>query len=137
MEVQKIIEVLESSAYWSHLGIKVREVEPGYARLSLPFIQELSQINRFMHGGAIASLVDAAGAVALIGELDLTKENMATAEIKLNYLNPVTMDQEEVVAHAKLLKRGLALGVSQVEVKNASGKLVAFGIGTYSIFARQ
>ncbi len=137
MEIQKIIEVLESSAYWSYLGIKVRQVETGYARLYLPFNRELSQINRFMHGGAIASLVDAAGGVALIGELELDKENMATAEMKLNYLNPVTMDQKEIEAHARLLKRGKAIGVSQVEVHDASGKMVAFGISTYSIFSRE
>ncbi|HOB86106.1 MAG TPA: PaaI family thioesterase [Bacillota bacterium] len=133
MDVEPVVEMLEASPYWRHLGIKVRRLEAGYCELYLPFKPELKQASGLMHGGAIASLLDAAGGMALLKMLDLEKESITTAELKVNYLNPTTADQEEVVARGRAVKKGKMLGVSLVEIVDASGTPVAVGLGTYAI----
>ncbi len=136
MEVETLIGLLEASPYWRYLGMKVRNVEPGRAELALAFKKELGQLMSFMHGGAVASLLDAAGGAALLQMLDLENEVITTAEMKLNYLLPVTVDQREITACARVVKKGKTLGVSTIEVKNSAGEIVAVGIGTYAIIPR-
>jgi uncharacterized protein (TIGR00369 family) len=136
LDEKMLVGLLESSPYWSLLGMKVRRMEAGYAELVMPFKAELGQLLSFMHGGAVASLLDAAGAVAFFQMLDLEKEVVTTAEMKLNYLNPITLDQKEITACARVVKKGKTLGVSLIEVKNGGGDLFAIGIGTFAIVPR-
>jgi uncharacterized protein (TIGR00369 family) len=136
MDQKDMIEIIEASPYWNHLGMKIRCMEPGYAEVAMPFKEELSQLLFVMHGGAVASLLDAAGAVSFLKLLDLEKETITTAEMKLNYLNPVTMDQKEIVATARVVKKGKTLGVALIEAKNGSLEPIAIGIGTYAVISR-
>jgi len=55
---------LEHSAFVAHLGIRLEEMEPGYARLLLPFSGALPTMGEVVHGGAISALVDTAAATA-------------------------------------------------------------------------
>lgn len=131
MELGEYKVFLENIPFWKHLGIKVRKAENGYAELFLPFKEELGQIRANMHGGALASLLDAAGAIALSSYIG--NKLVATVEMKINYLKPVTPEQSEVTAHAKAVQVGSTFGVSSIDIKNGDGTLVATGIGTYAI----
>jgi len=136
MDTRDVINALEFSPYWTLLGMKVGHLEKNFARLHLPFSAHLEQIFSVMHGGALASLLDAAGAVAFFPELDLARETISTIELKINYLNPVTRGQVEVIASGQVIKKGKKVGVSRIEIHNASQELVAIGIGTYAIVPR-
>jgi len=136
MNAKELARILESSPYWSLLGLKIRKLEEGFAELYLPFKPELEQVFSVMHGGAVASLLDAAGAVAFFKQMDLASETISTVELKINYLNPVTIDQEEITATGKVIKKGRKIGVSTIEVKNKSSEIVAIGIGTYALLPR-
>jgi len=137
MDPRDVINALESSPYWTLLGMKVGHLEPNLARLHLPFSAHLEQIFSVMHGGALASLLDAAGAVAFFPELDLARETISTIELKINYLNPVTRGQAEIVATGQVIKKGKKVGVSRIEIHNTFRELVAIGIATYAIVPRE
>ncbi len=134
MDLQKHIEILENIPFWKHLGITVRRIDDGYAELRLPFKQELEQLEANMHGGALASLLDVAGAVALRARLGQAKIN--TAELKINYLKPVTSHQTEVLAYGRVVHAGRTLGVCSVEVTDGEGTMVSTGIATFVILSR-
>src|SRR5215211_4310440 len=55
---------LESSPFVAHLGIRLEELHPDRARLTLPFSHALPTIGDVVHGGAISSLIDTAAATA-------------------------------------------------------------------------
>jgi len=131
MELNLFKEYLENIPFWKYLGIKVRRVGNGYAELLLAFKEELAQVSSNMHGGALASLLDAAGAIALSSSIG--NKMVATVEMKINYLKPVTPEQTEVTAHARAVYSGKSFGVSTIEVKNDEGTLVATGLATYVI----
>ncbi len=125
---------LEESPYWNLLGMKVEVIKEDYIELILPFSNELNQSLKLMHGGAIASLVDAAGAVIFLSKMDLQKETLSTVELKVNYLNPVTMQKSSyLLARSHAVKMGKTIAVSQVEVKDNNNTNIAIGIGTYAI----
>lgn len=131
LEFSKLKEHLENIPFWKYLGIKVRDMDVGYAELYLPFKEELAQNYANMHGGALATLLDVAGAVALITSVGSKVVN--TAEMKINYLKPVTPEQTEVRAYGRVVQVGGTLGICTVELKNGEERLVAIGIGTYAI----
>ncbi|MGI6485201.1 MAG: PaaI family thioesterase [Tepidanaerobacteraceae bacterium] len=137
MNEHTIIEKLESSPFWSLLGIKVVKLEVGLSEVYLPFKPELEQIFSTMHGGVIATLLDAAGGTAFFKMIDLENVYTRTIEIKVNYLKPVLRDQKAITAIGKVIKKGRRIGVSSIEVKNTSNELVAFGIGTFALFPKE
>ncbi len=131
MQIDDLKAVLESVPYWKLLGIKVRKAEKGYVELYLPFKEDLSQFRGHIHGGALASIMDAAGAIALIMLTD--SKMVVTIEMKINYLKPVTPDQKEITACAKVVQAGKTIGVSSIELKNENDLLVAVGLATFAI----
>jgi len=134
MQFQQLKEYLENIPFWKYLGIKVHKVENGYVELYLPFKKELGQVHGNMHGGALATLLDTAGAVAVRSTIN--HEVVNTTEMKINYLRPVTPDQSAVIASGRVIHAGETLGVSNVELRNSEEKLVAAGIGTYIVLNR-
>ena len=133
MEKEKLINYLEAIPFWKHLEMKVKKMGQGYVELTMPFKEEFTQGKSHMHGGALASLLDNAGAIALRTYLEFGVETVATVEMKINYLLPVTSDQREIVACGRVIKAGRTLGVSTIEIKNDKENIVAVGIGTYVV----
>ncbi len=136
MENSNVVKMLETSPYWNLLGMKVNRLEKGVAEIRLPNKPELKQVFAVMHGGAIASLLDAAGAISFFKEIDPARESVSTVELKINYLNPVTTEQDEIIATGKVVKKGKTFGVTTIEVRTKSGDPIAIGIGTYVILPR-
>ncbi len=132
-----VIKRLESSPYWNLLGLKVGKMEPGFAEIYLKVRKELGQIFSLMHGGVAASIMDAAGAVSLFHNIDMEKEAVTTVEMKLNYLIPVNLDEKEIRARGRVVKKGRNISVCTVEIFNDSGEMIVVGIGTYAIVKRK
>lgn len=80
-----------------------------------------------LHGGATATLIDAAIGVAVCGHYG--GRRATTVELKLNYHRPVAHGR--IRARARLLKTGKTLAFGTAEVFDANQKLVASGSATY------
>lgn len=80
------------------------------------------------HGGAIAALVDIVGCYALTL---LSSEPLPTINFRTDYLRPAI--KTDLLAVARVRKAGRMIGVVDVDIDNADGKLVAVGRGTYSM----
>ena len=50
--------------YMAHLGARLEAVRPGYAEIHLPFRSEVRQQDGYVHGGAIASILDSVAGYA-------------------------------------------------------------------------
>ncbi len=127
-----------SVAYWATLGIAVDAVhEAGHVTLSLPMRSDLGTRRAdVMHGGAIASLIDAAAGAALltsIEEGDETYRGQATLDLNVTFLNAATTD---VRAEGRILRASRTLAFTSIEVRDAADTLVAVGRATYSVIRR-
>ena len=123
-----------SCPYYQLLGMNITDIREGESRIQMPFGQKLTHPYGMVHGGAIASLADAAVAVALIGMVD-EKDRVTTIEFKINFFAPIS--KGELTARAKIIHRGSMTAVGDVEVMNEKGRLVAKAIATYSILNAQ
>lgn len=120
--------------YWQTLGITIERIAVGRLRLALPMRPALGTYRRdhVMHGGAIASLIDAAGSVART--LQTPDEPpwtaVATTDLNVSYLDAATTD---LVADARVLRAGRTVAFVEVEVRNTEDTLVAIGRVTVAI----
>jgi len=119
--------------FWSLLGMELVEVKKGWAKVRLPFNENLTNAIGLMHGGAIFSPADSAVGMALVGLID-QDENISTLEMKINYLKPVSGG--ELMAEARIIHKGNQTAVGDVEVRDANDTLIAKGLATYAIFKK-
>lgn len=70
--------------------------------MELPIIHEVTQSRKNVHGGVIASMVDAAVGAALRSMLDVGRGGV-TVEMKLNYLHPA--NGEKLIAKGEIIKK--------------------------------
>lgn len=106
------------------LGIEVEELRRDYARLRMPWRNDLNQSTGLMHAGAIATLIDTA-VVPAIGTAYSDDRPFSTIEMSVRYVQPVR--QEDLVAEGWVVRRGKRVVFCEVEVRTASGVVVATG----------
>jgi len=119
--------------FWDYIGIEETLLEKGYAELKITIQPQLLQ-GRTVHGGVIATLIDAAVGSAVRSSLS-EAESASTVELKVNYTRPGIGDY--LVAKSTLSHRGTTLAVGEVKIEDSSGKLVALGSATYMIFSAE
>ncbi|MGQ9645987.1 MAG: PaaI family thioesterase [Thermodesulfobacteriota bacterium] len=128
--LEQVIKVANSSPYYRLLGMEVKEIKGGEARIDMPFKQDLTHPYGIAHGGAIASLADSAVAMALIDLVD-PRDRITTIEFKINFF--ASVDKGKLEACAKIIHKGSRTAVGDVEVVDEKGRLVAKLVATYSI----
>jgi uncharacterized protein (TIGR00369 family) len=114
------------------LGIRLVEEHEDGVTIEMPIREELLNSNRVVHGGATASLVDAALGIAIT--LKWQGRLISTVEMKLNYLRPAM--EGKLTARSKFVKTGKTIIVGTVEVVDDDGRAVAVGLLTYMIADR-
>lgn len=124
-----------SVAYWATLGIIVDGVDAvGRVRLSLPMRPGLgTRRPDVMHGGAIASLIDAAAGAAVLTlreDGDESWTGQATLDMNVTFLAAALGATH---AEATVLRSTRTLAFVGVEVKDDAGALLAAGRATYAI----
>jgi uncharacterized protein (TIGR00369 family) len=128
--IEELIKQGENSPFYQLLNIKIEEVREDYARLSITVEKKHIQFLKTVHGGVIACLADSAAAWPILHSPKL-EGTPVTVEMKINFLKPVTSGK--IVAEARNIHRGSRIYVSDVEVKNSGGDLIAKSLVTYYI----
>ena len=127
-----IRQFFPTSPFVIHLGMQLDDIQPGMARLSLPFTDALVTIGDIVHGGAIASLIDTAASVAAWSGAQVSAQTRGTT-VNLTVAYLAAAEKEDIYATARVLRRGRSLVYVDVEVTSASGKAVAKGLVTYKL----
>ncbi len=120
-----LVEVFDGALYNQLLGVRVEEVRRDYGRLRLHFKPEILRPGGVVHGGAIASLIDTAAALAIFSRLTEPPRSTATIDLHVHYLEAVF--DEDLIAEAAIRRRGRSIVFVTVEVTTVSGTVVAHG----------
>ena len=124
-------EFMVATRFIASLGITVDRWEPDGVRLVMPFDERLTNDGKEYHGGAVAALVDTAGASAVWAGHDFDRGLRAsTVSMTVNYIGRGTGD---LVADARCTKRGRDLSFADISVTDAAGSPVATGTLVYRI----
>ena len=110
------------------LGIEVDTVEPGHAVLSMKLRDDLMRNNGIAHGGAIATLIDSAMAIAIMAQL-AEGERTVTVDLTIHYLRPIS--EGTARASARVVRSGRRVITVSAELFDHNDKLSATAISTY------
>lgn len=119
-QLQAVIGTCEFDRW---MGLQVESLDDTTLTMRLPFRAEIvgtPKVNR-LHGGVVASLIDAAGCYLLIA---LLVKRVSTVNLVVDFLRPAHGD---MVAVARMVKMGRTICNVTVEVTGSDGKLAATG----------
>lgn len=113
-------------------GFELLAAEPGRAIMRMKVRDSHRQVHGVVHGGFLAALADTAGALCCY--LSLPRgTRLATVELKINYLEPVAGGAVE--AEGKMLRCGKTFTVSECDIRDSQGRLVAKSLQTFAIIS--
>ena len=114
---------VEQSPYSKFLGVQLEHVNESSARLRLPYQDENSNPGQALHGGCAASIGAIAGHVLARRLLGVEAGPFHTAQMQVSYLAAAI--GEDVVAEARLLRKGRELCFVGIDVNTPEGKPIA------------
>lgn len=114
------------------LGFDVESVQDGRAIFGMDVRPRHKQIHGVVHGGILAALADTTAAIAAYTVVARGVE-LATLELKINYLEPVPGGR--IKADARVLRRGRNFVVTECEIYNESGSMAAKALLTFTAAA--
>jgi uncharacterized protein (TIGR00369 family) len=112
------------------LGVTIREVAHDRAVLVLPYRPEHLNAVGVLNGGASASVLTMAGALAAWTGVDLDADpHLSCVDCSVQYLAAAA--EEDVVAEARVLRRGRGLVFLDVALRSQAGKPICQGLLSY------
>jgi uncharacterized protein (TIGR00369 family) len=123
---------IEQAPFAVLLGLKIESARDGQATARLPFDRKAlnaGDLDAPIHGGAIAAIVDFAACAAVWSLPETTRS--ATIAMTVNFTGPGV--GTDLIAHARVRSKGKRVAHLVVDVRDASGALIADGLVTYKI----
>jgi 1,4-dihydroxy-2-naphthoyl-CoA hydrolase len=123
----------ESMPLAETLGLEMIAASAEEVHARLPFQERLCTAGAILHGGALMSLADAAGAYCAFLNLPEGSAGTATIESKTNFFRAVR--EGHVDARSRPLHRGRTTMVVETDLHDADGKHVARVTQTQAVLA--
>lgn len=114
-------------AFTRALGVQRAYSENGRARLTVEGRPDLENVILAIHGGVVLTLLDVVMASAAVSLVDFTK-TAVTLNLNTSFLRP---GRGSLVADGEVLESLDGVILCQGEVRDASGDVVARGMGSF------
>ncbi|HEB90458.1 MAG TPA: PaaI family thioesterase [Deltaproteobacteria bacterium] len=121
--MDRIKKQVEESPYGRALGVQLERVDEEGAVLHLPYQDANSNPGGVLHGGCAASIGVIAGEAIAGAALGADAGPFHNAQAQVSYLAAAI--GEDVVAEARLLRRGRELCFVETEIRTSAGKPIA------------
>lgn len=121
-----------SPPFYAHVGFELDALADGHATIRMPFKDHLGNSRGAAHGGAIATLADAAMSQAVRSVMD-PGGAVATISLTLNYLAP---GRGELLCNGHVVRGGRSVIFAEAEVTDEGGKAVCGATGVYRVLPK-
>lgn len=118
---QAILDRVAQIPAFKGLGFQIHQLEYGYCEATMAHHKELDGIFGSFHGGLLATAADTIACFAIMTQTG-SEEKMATTDMNIRFLAPCFTD---VTIQARVIKVGKLMCPVQVDLRDASQKLVA------------
>jgi uncharacterized protein (TIGR00369 family) len=116
--------------YFKLLSMEIKDLQWGNSFLEVQLEEKHLQPFGNVHGGVMASVVDAAAFWAVFPQVEEGK-GLTTVEVKLNYLAPA--QKGKLVARGRCIRIGKTLALGEAQVKDENEVLIAHGTSTLMV----
>ncbi len=124
-DLSEFRDKVEKEPIGAFFGMKLLDLSPGHARVSMKLRSEYLTFNGFIFGGIITSIADQAFACATNS---MGRPSIAT-QFNVHFIAAATPG-DELTAEGKVLRKGRRVDVCEIAVTNQDGKLIARATGT-------
>lgn len=123
--IEQLMALVNDSPYFTLLGIKLKEICPGYAKVELD-IDKNKHYNPFgsVHGGVNASLIDTATYWAAYYH---QPEDAGFTTLDVSVTNLAMAKEGKLTVHATAIKEGRSVCLCEAVVKDENDRVVAHG----------
>jgi len=115
----------------SFLKMRLLELSPGYAKVTMKLAPEYQNFNGLIFGGIIMAVADQAFAYA---SNSLAHPSIAS-QFNIHFISGAEVN-DDLIAEGRVVKSGKRVGISEMVVTNQDGKLIAKATGTTIPVAR-
>ena len=120
---------LHSLPFARLIGMKLVDLRPDEAVISIEMRDDLRQPSGVLHGGVTATLIDTAMAFAVRTRLPID-EATATIDLTVHYLRPHITGI--FTCTARVVRAGKRIFTVSADVHNEEGKHIATAVSTYT-----
>jgi len=143
--IDKVIGLFSDNMPFNQLlGVTVKQASE-QIYIDVPWQDTLTgnPMQKILHGGVTASLLDTIGGLVAITEaikqtsvdalptLEANLHNMGTIDMRVDYLRPGR--GKRFIATATVIRKGSRVAVCRMELHNEQRDHIAFGTGTYML----
>ncbi|MBL6751607.1 MAG: PaaI family thioesterase [Nevskia sp.] len=125
--VAALLDSVNSAPYLQTVGFRIVDIGLDCSRMEMEIDGRQLQNIGSVHGGALASLIDAATYWATFLRLP-QDTGQVNVDLKLNYLKPAVGGR--IVAAGRCLRAGRTISYAECSVRDARGELLAHGTST-------
>ncbi len=119
-----IIDYISQNNFGRLLGMNFTILSPGHVAYSICINQSHLATPVAVHGGVVASLLDATVGVGALSAVCEEGKVVSTVELSISYLSPAFLN-DELIATSELVKIGKRLIFMEAKVVNQNGLLMA------------
>lgn len=131
--VVKLVDgAIVRSPYGRLLGLALESAEADRVRVRLPYRVDVTTLGDTVHGGAIAGLVDAAATAAFWAHPAASPSARGTT-IGFSLSFVAAGRGQDLVADARVRRRGREICTGEVSVSDTAGREVAIALVTYKL----
>jgi uncharacterized protein (TIGR00369 family) len=127
---EALSKLVNDSPYFSLLSMEIKDLEWGACVLEVELAEKHLQPFGYVHGGLIASVIDAVAFWAVFPQVK-NGMGLTTVEMKVNYLAPV--QRGKLIAKGRCIKIGKTLALGEAYINSAEGNLLAHGTSTMMV----
>ncbi len=128
--IEKLIEMVNTSPFPSHLRMKLDTISLDQATVKLETAQCHLQPFGIVHGGVMATLIDTATFWSVFLRLP-EDAGLVNIDLKLNYLKSIASGV--MAAEGRCIRAGRSINYAEASVKDSEGNLIAHGTSTLMV----
>jgi len=127
--IKYLNEYVSSDPLYSFIGLEVLEVGDGYAKARFPYKQEILRRGGVVNGGVIMTVIDFTIGLSVMTINDGLDQ--FTAELKVNFMEP--LKKGPFTSEARVIRMGRHLAIGEGQIIDADGRVCAKGLGTWFV----
>ena len=122
--LKSVIEMINKAPFFKHMAMRITKLDTGFSKGLVSVGKQ--HMNPFggVHGGVFSSAIDTAAFWSAYCDLK-EEQGLITIDLKVDLLAPVL--DETVIVTGKRVKSGKTLFLTEAQMFNQSGRLLAHG----------
>ncbi|HET6338127.1 MAG TPA: PaaI family thioesterase [Polyangiales bacterium] len=134
----KLLEFAKDFPFFNLVGFEVLDCGPGFSKCQIRLRPELHNPNGVLHGGILATLIDAGITQAMLmtdeySVIRETKGAMSTVDLHIKYLRPISSGL--AICESRVVHMGKRIVHAESKVKSEEGKDLALGNASMMLVA--